>query len=176
MLTDILGVIKSKVILTPNTKDKNNANKKVNKNFTPFRKTIKRSFTKIDNFFSNLNKTTKYFGEEEPKINTPLSIEDQQGNKINVYFKKKDNNVLAPIDEEGQEINDMRMLKNIYDEMKKQFNSNAVKRAFRKRLSFSMRPDYTNQIFTQFLSEKEDELGQKKDSKDSKNGNYYQLN
>ena len=168
MLTDLLGVIKSKVIETPikkpkkigiqkkEVKSKNKDNNKNNDSNNLIKRKYSRSMSRMENSIIDFYLSNKYFGEEN-KINSSLLIKDSKGNTTKINFKQKGNDLLTPINEEGEEIKDMRVLNNIYGLTKQQLNLIAEKNLFQKRYSFDIIANFKNPINLKDEKEKENE-------------------
>ena len=155
VLNDILGIINSKTITTPNKKvnsikknkenienDNDNDNEKQNK----FQRKYVRALSRMENVINDFNLTNKLFGEGQNNLKSHLLIKDTEGNNIKIRFKDKGNNMLAPINEEGEEIKDMRMLKNIYEQTKLQFNKDVEEKMLQKSFSSDYVSNYVNPI------------------------------
>ena len=159
VLNDILGVIKSKVISSPYKKqNQNDVKKEENKDLKrsekgKFVRSGIRAMSRLENYIPDFNYSNKFFGGEDNKLNSILFVKDSKGKTIKVNFIKKQDDMLTPINEEGQVIKDMRILNNIYEITKKYFNSEAEKKLFQKRYSLDVNALFKNPLIA--LSDKE---------------------
>ena len=110
----------------------------------------------MENVINDFNLTNKLFGDNANKINYPIHIKDSRGNTIKIRFKDKGNDLLAPVDEDGQEIKDMRILKNIFELTKQHLNLEAEKKLFSKRYSVDINKLFKNPIIIKLDDENAD--------------------
>ena len=148
ILNILKNLINSKVIL-PSTNFKKR--KSFAKNFDvekegKFQRKKFRTFSHVENVMNGFQLTNKLFGEEGKRLNKIFFIKDSEGNDIKISFKYKDNNALAPINEEGEEIKDMRILKNIYEQTKLEFNKDAEQGLLQKSFSYDYYQNYISPI------------------------------
>ncbi len=59
-------------------------------------------------------------------IGVPITINDIRGKKVRVTLVKKENK-MVPINEEGEEVNDPKMLNDFYEKIKIKINSEKIK-------------------------------------------------
>ena len=170
VLNDILGVIKSKVIGSPNKKEKQNDIKKEERRKSKnFIRSSMRTMSRLENVMTDFNYTNKYF-EDENKLNSTFLVKDSKGNSIKVNFIKKDNNVLAPINEEGEVIKDMRILNDIY-ELTKNLNLENKKKMFRKRFSVDINANFKNPLLLSKDKENSEDIPKKLKEENNNNNN-----
>ena len=140
LLKDILGLINSKVI----TASINNPNK--------HRKRRVRRFSCIENSIGNFNLANKLFGGNliNSSFYSQFLVKDPQKKDMKVLFRKRKNSMLVPINEEGEEIKDMRIINNLLSEAKVKLIDDAQSKIFRKRLSFDAKGNFINPLNGEF--------------------------
>ena len=136
LLKDILGLINSKVI----TASINSPNKN--------KKRRLRRFSCIENSIGSFNLANKLFGGNliNNSFYSQFIVKDSRKKDIKVLFKKRRNSVLVPINEEGEEIKDMRIISNLLNEAKEKLNNAAQSKIFHKRLSFDSKRNFINPL------------------------------
>lgn len=140
LLKDILGLINSKVITASiNVPNKN-------------KKRRLRRFSCMENPIGNFNLTNKLFGGNliNNSFYSQFIVKDSRKKDIRVLFKKRKNSVLVPINEEGEEIKDMRIINNLLNEAKEKLNTDAQSKIFHKRLSFDAKGNFINPLNKEF--------------------------
>ena len=182
---DILGLINSKVIESPNKKQKlediskieeeEDNNEEENKNTNKFMRSFLRANSRMENVLTGFNLTNKLFRDDN-KNNSSLYVKDANGNMVKINFKQKKKNGLAPINEGGKEIQDMRMLKSIYEKMKQQLNIDIEKTIFHRRYSYDIKAHYKNPLMLLFHQGDNAEVKKKKDKNEKKNNNNIIMN
>ena len=152
---DLLGEIKAKTIGPKTQKNKNKENKNIYK--SPNKKseinnkkksTLKKQRKKLKrllsqpNIISNVYQISKkvYFNKEKEinsLINTPITVKDVRGKKMRVTLIKKKDKII-PINEEGNEIKNAKILNDLYYQVKEKIKSEEEKNLLpKKRLTCS---------------------------------------
>ena len=173
VLNDILGIINSKVITTPikkvNSIKKNKDNEEDdNEKQNKFSRKYVRALSRMENVINDFNLTNKLFGEGHNNLMSLFLIKDTKGNNIKIRFKDKGNNLLAPINEEGEEIKDMRILKNINEHTKLQFNKDVEEKMLQKSFSYDYISNFVNPIADVMNKDNSDENNKKKEKNENK--------
>ena len=79
-------------------------------------------------------------------IGVPITINDIRGKKVRVTLVKKENK-MVPINEEGEEVNDPKMLNDFYEKIKIKINSEKIKNILpKKRLTVNIVEAFVNPI------------------------------
>ena len=153
-LNDILGVIKAKTIGPTIQKQKNKPKKSPNRKIEvkenikkeTSEKKLKRLLSE-PNIISNVYQiSNKIFFNKEKEINSliniPISVKDIRGKKMNVKLIKKKNDII-PINEEGIEVKNAKIINDLYEKVKELLKSRNEKNLLpKKRLTFTHGKDY----------------------------------
>ena len=157
-LNDILGVIKAKTI-GPKTKKK----KKQKSSKKEIEKEKEKGKTKNNNLkkkrlngnLSQANVFSSFWSHKnlvnrekdlKSMIGVPITINGIRGKKVRVTLVKKKNK-MVPINEEGEEVNDPKMLSDFYEKIKIKINSEKIKNLLpKKRLTVNIVEAFVNPI------------------------------
>ena len=172
-LNDILGVIKAKTIgptiQKPKNKPKKSPNKKIEVKET--KETIKKDIVvkKLERLLSEPNIVSnvyqisnKIFFNKEKEINSliniPISVKDIRGKKMNVKLIKKKNDII-PINEEGIEVKNAKIINDLYEKVKEMLKSRNEKNLLpKKRLTFTHGKNYVASLLLDNPKENKDVL------------------
>ena len=154
-IKDILGVIKAKPVGQKKKKKKNNQNnqnKSITKNNEVNEKKrkgiLKRGKKKLvrllsqPNIISNVYQISHkiYFNKEKEiksLINVPIIVKDIRGKKMRVTLIRKKDKII-PINDEGKEVKNAKILNELYEKIKEKIKSQEEKNLLpKKRLSFN---------------------------------------
>jgi len=144
LLKDILGLIKSKIIIGSIQKK--------------HKKRKARRFSCLENPIGNFNLANKLFGEDliNNSINTQFKVKDSNRKIIKIIFKKRKNSVLVPTNEKGEEIKDRRIINNLMNEARAKLNDDAQSKIFHKKLSFDKNEHFINPLTGEYEKSIED--------------------
>ena len=162
LLKDILGIINSKVITASiNVPNKN-------------KKRRLRRFSCIENAIGKFNLANRLFGGNliNNSFYSQFIVKDLKKRDIRVLFKKRKNSVLVPINEEGEEIKDIRVINNLLNEAKEKLNDDAQSKIFHKRLSFDAKRNFINPLKKEF----EKSSSENSSSSSSSSNNNFKIN